>query len=124
MPRRPGDSEEHLQAVIVQALRLAGCQVLVTSRRRKRCRRCGAWPAGGDGVDRGLPDLLVWRPDQGAWAGLEVKAAHTRVSPEQRQLAGAGKVVIVRTVEEALGCVQAAPGVRVGPAVRLPGERP
>jgi hypothetical protein len=122
MTRRSGDTEEQLQQTIVQALRLAGFVVLQTSRHRRRCRRCGCWPAGGDGVDKGTPDLLVWSPSRGAWIGAEIKGPHTRVSPEQHALAEAGKIVLVRTVEEALACVQAGPGVRVGPGVRLPGE--
>jgi hypothetical protein len=124
MPRRPGDSEEQLQQTIVQALRLAGFVVLSTSRRRKRCRCCGCWPAGGDGVDRGLPDLLVWVPDRGAWVGVEVKGPTTKVAPEQRALAETGKVVLVRSPEEALACVRAGDRVAIGrEEVKLPGER-
>ncbi len=59
-------TEDELQSQIVIDLTLAGCLVLVTSRRRKRC-VCGRWPRGGDGVTRGLPDLFVWKP---SWARL------------------------------------------------------
>jgi hypothetical protein len=118
--RWAGQSEEQLQQTIVEALRLAGFTVLSTSRRRKRCRRCGCWPAGGDGVSKGLPDLLIWCPRRRGWIGAEVKGARTKISPEQRALAEAGKVVLVRTVEEALRCAGAGDRVEIGPGVKLP----
>lgn len=98
-------TEAAAQKLIVAVLRLHGLTVLETSRRRKRC-PCGRWPAGGDGCDRGVPDLLVWLPGRDAWLGLEVKTHSTRLSPEQRALAAAGLIVIVRTPEEALAAVR------------------
>jgi hypothetical protein len=102
-------TEADVQKLIVAYLRLHGLAVLETSRRRKRC-PCGRWPAGGDGCDKGTPDLLVWLPVPGLWLGLEVKGARTCLSPEQRVLAARGMVVIVRTPEEALAAVRAAGG--------------
>lgn len=96
-------TEDALQRQIVQALTLAGCVVLVTSRRRCRC-VCGRWPRGGDGVTRGTPDLLVLNLTWPArlWKGLEVKLPTGRLSPEQRRLVDAGAAVVVRSVAEAL----------------------
>jgi hypothetical protein len=117
--RLPGETEEQLQAVIVAALKLAGFVVLQTSRHRRRCRRCGCWPAGGDGTDRGVPDLLVSSSSRSGWVGIEVKGPRTRVSVEQKDLAERGLVVVVRNPEEALAACQAGADLRVGPAVRL-----
>lgn len=100
-------SEDDVQATIVEALRLLGYVVLVTSRRRKRCRVCGAFSSGGDGCDRGIPDLLV-SLDDARWLGMEVKGPRTRVSPEQRSLAADGRIRIVRSVEDALAAVRGA----------------
>jgi hypothetical protein len=100
--------EAGLQRVIVQALRLLGFTVLQTSRHRKRCWRCGTWPAGGDGADRGLPDLLIWSPTRGAWIGVELKRTGGRLSPEQAALARRGMIHVARTLEEALLAVGAA----------------
>ncbi len=97
-------TEDALQRQIVQALRLGGCTVLVTSRRRKRC-PCGRWPRGGDGVTRGLPDLLVWQPIWEGWRGLEVKLPRGRLTAEQRALVEWGAAVVVRSVAEALAAV-------------------
>lgn len=103
------ESEGALQAAIVHRLRADGHTVLSTSRHRRgvTCRKCGEWtmPQGGDGVDRGVPDLLV-HVDGARWLGLEVKGHRTSVSPDQRALADAGRIVIVRSVEEALGAVE------------------
>lgn len=99
-------TEGDLQAAIVRRLRAGGHVVLSTSRHRRGvvCARCGAWtmPQGGDGADRGVPDLLV-HADGARWIGIEVKGHRTEVSPEQAALAEAGRIVIVRSVEEAVG---------------------
>ena len=102
---RTGLREEQVQAAIVRALRSAGYEVLITSRRRRRCVYCGRYSAGGDGVSRGLPDLLVWDAVRGGWVGIEVKGPRTAVSPEQRALAERGMIVVCRTVEEALAAL-------------------
>jgi hypothetical protein len=101
-----------VQKQIVEALRGCGYTVLVTSRRRHRC-RCGLWSSAGDGCDKGIPDLFVALeaivPDDGIakwmWRGLEVKGPKTPVSPEQQALADAGHITIVRSVEEAFKAV-------------------
>jgi len=103
--RRPAVSEDQVQAAIVRALRGAGHEVLITSRRRRRCVHCGRYSAGGDGVSRGLPDLLVWDQRRRGWIGIEVKGPRTAVSPEQRELADRGMIVVVRSVEEALAAL-------------------
>lgn len=100
-------SEADVQAQIVDALRYMGHIVLVTSRQRHRCRKCGAWGSGGDGCDKGIPDLLV-SLDDARWLGMEVKGPRTRVSPEQRSLAADGRIRIVRSVEDALAAVRGA----------------
>ncbi|MCX6359769.1 MAG: hypothetical protein NT029_08190 [Armatimonadetes bacterium] len=105
-------TEGELQAAITRRLRADGHTVLSTSRHRRgvTCRKCGAWsmPQGGDGVDRGVPDLLV-HVDGARWIGMEVKGHRTAVSPEQQALRDAGRIVIVRSVEEAL---EAAEGLK------------
>lgn len=114
-------SEDDVQATIVEALRLLGYVVLVTSRRRKRCRVCGAFSSGGDGCDRGIPDLLVSLGD-GRWLGLEVKGPKTRLSPEQRGLQAAGRIIVVRSVKDALQAVsQTCPASPAGRAIMLDG---
>lgn len=99
--------EDGIQSAIVEALRWRGYEVLVTSRRRKRCHSCGAYSTAGDGCDRGIPDLLVSLGD-GRWLGLEVKGPTTRLSPEQRRLHADGRIRVVRSVEDAVNSVQEA----------------
>lgn len=98
-------SEDDIQQAIVQSLRLLGYTVLVTSRRRKRCPTCGTWQHAGDGCDKGIPDLLVWDPTRNGWIGMEVKGPRTPVSPEQRDLAERGCIIIVRSVDDALAAL-------------------
>jgi len=99
-------TEAELQCQIVDALRLHGCTVLVTSARSYR-------PATdkrrGYGADRGVPDLLVAPPyaPPSVWLGLEVKSRTGRLTPEQRALAEAGRIVVVRSLREAFGAVLA-----------------
>lgn len=122
-PKPPPVRESDLQQTIVQGLRLLRYEVLVTSRHRQKvvCVKCGLWQWPkvfnrelkamvplGDGCDKGIPDLLVWIPERGAWLGLELKGTGTAVSAEQKRLATEGKVVIVRTWEEALAAVNGA----------------
>lgn len=100
-------SEDQVQSEIVKALRMEGCIVLVTSHRRAgvACPSCKQWfrPNGGTGCTKGIPDLLVRRPEWPSylWLGLEVKGPKTTVSPEQKQLAEGGHIYIVRSVSEA-----------------------
>lgn len=99
-----GEREDDVQRQIVRALREAGYTVLQTSRRRKRCVHCGRYSTGGDGADRGVPDLIVRNPvwPPAMWLGIEVKGGKTAVSPEQRELLGDGAIVIARSPAEAL----------------------
>lgn len=105
----PEPTEDEVQAVIIDGLRLRGLLVLVTSRRKKRCRKCGEWSAGGDGADKGLADLLVrlpvWLP--GMWVSLEVKKEGPvrYSSPEQKALAASQAIIVVQCLEEALMAV-------------------
>lgn len=113
-------SEADVQAAIVDALRWRGETVLVTSRHRRRC-LCGRYPPAGDGCDRGIPDLLVSLGD-GRWLGLEVKGPKTRLSPEQRGLQAAGRIIVVRSVKDALQAVsQTCPASPAGRAIMLDG---
>ncbi len=98
--------EEDIQKLMIDGLRLKGYTVLTTSRQRRgvSCPKCGTknFPSKGDGVDKGLPDLMVWHPRWGAcWLGLEVKGPETPVSPEQEALAKQGAVQIVKSLEDA-----------------------
>ena len=97
---RPDLSEAEIQQHVVNGLRGAGFEVLVTSRVRHRprcphcrkalsycdgCQRGFTWTGEGDGCDPGIPDLLVrsrgsagfarW-PDY-LWVGIEIKGAKT-----------------------------------------------
>lgn len=102
-------TEQQIQDCIVQGLSAHGYTVLVTSRRVKRCRRCGMFPSTGDGASRGIPDLLVTLAGLGPfWIGLEVKGPKTRLSPEQAALHGCGMIIVVRSWEEAFAAVNAA----------------
>jgi hypothetical protein len=100
-------NEAGLQRVIVAALKLAGFVVLQTNRHRKRCWRCGTWPSGGDGCDKGVPDLLIWAPARGAWIGVELKKTGGRLSPEQAALARRSMIHVARSLEEVLRAVGA-----------------
>lgn len=94
--------EDSIQRVIVEYLQILGYEVLITSRRRKRCRVCGKYSSGGDGASRGLPDLFIshQRWPLFSWVGIEVKGAKTPLSPEQKRLEGMGRIYIVRSIED------------------------
>jgi hypothetical protein len=107
-----GLTEDEVQKLIVGVLQRAGYRVQVTSRRVKKCWKCGTWPrsGGGDGVSRGLADLSCRHPSwpPGLWMALEVKRAG-RIrwsSPEQRQAARDREILVVQSVEEALAAVR------------------
>lgn len=96
-------TEEDVQRVIVDGLRLLGWRVLVTTHRVKRC-PCGRWSRGDYGATPGVPDLLVRRdgwPD-GLWRGLEVKGPKTPLSAAQKDLESRGGLTVVRSLEDAL----------------------
>jgi hypothetical protein len=84
--------ESDLQSAIEGALRAAGLTVLHTSAFRAR---------GPLGTTPGVPDLLVSCGRSPLWLGLEVKTPRGRLSPAQKELAEEGRVVVVRSVEDA-----------------------
>lgn len=106
--RRRVKREEPVQQAIVAALELRGYSVWTTSRQHCRCADCGSFRrTKGDGVTRGLPDLLVWRDEwpSDRMVALEVKGPSTALSPEQVELVRIGRVRIVRSVRDALEAV-------------------
>jgi predicted RNA-binding Zn-ribbon protein involved in translation (DUF1610 family) len=131
-PRRAHGGTEHEETVqqgIVIELRSRGYIVLVTSehRRAQKCRHCGTlqYLAGGRGCTAGVPDLLVTRQEWPAntWRGLEVKSATGRTTPAQKELTDAGRIAIVRSVEEALcalerGCQEWTPELAYATGMR------
>lgn len=102
--------EDDIQRVIVDGLRLLGCVVLVTTHRVKRC-RCGAWSRGDYGATPGVPDLLVRKDGWPAacWLGLEVKGPRTALSRQQKLLRDRGGIIVVRSLEDALGALEGMP---------------
>jgi hypothetical protein len=92
------ERERAVVAVIAEGLTLLGFTV----------RRVGQHRADLAGQDGGIPDLIVTHPTwpEGVWLGLECKGTHTRLSPAQRDLHAAGRIVIVRSWEEALAAVK------------------
>lgn len=105
----PEPTEDQVQEIIVDGLRCHGFIVLVTSRHKKRCRKCGEWSAGGDGATKGIPDVIARDPawPAGQWTGLEVKKTG-RVkfsSIEQKLLAESGAILVVQSLEESLAAM-------------------
>jgi len=107
-------SEDAIQSQIVTALRAHGYTVLVTSRRRKKCRKCGSYEHSGDGADKGVPDLLVgvygdadW--PQGTLLGMEVKRpGKVKYSSREQELyVKLGLIVVVQSVEQAIALAEA-----------------
>lgn len=99
--RIPVPKEHEVQSAIVDALRLADCTVRETTAYRQK---------GSSGVDKGIPDLLVYVPVQDGpkvYIGLEVKRNHeARVTPEQKEAIANGEYSIVTTPEEALRAIE------------------
>ncbi|MCW5943282.1 MAG: hypothetical protein KIS66_13705 [Fimbriimonadaceae bacterium] len=94
-------TEADVQRAILDLLRTSGFTAWSTSRVRRRC-VCGRFAGGGDGVDRGLPDVVFAHPAfPGLLGGIEVKGPRTRVSAAQRQAAEIGHYPICRSVEDA-----------------------
>lgn len=106
----PEPTEDEIQSVIVDGLRLHGYIVLVTSRRKKRCRKCGEWSTGGDGADKGIPDIIVRRPEwfAGRFVAIEVKRPGPIKwsSPEQKLLAESDQIIVVQSLEEAVAAME------------------
>lgn len=100
--KRPPATEAQIQRSIIELLELAGFVVWSTSRVRRRCSHCGSYSSGGDGVEKGLPDLVFSHPRlPRVMGGIEVKGPRTAVSAEQRAAADAGCYAICRSPEEA-----------------------
>lgn len=98
----PIATEAQIQRSIIELLELAGFTVWSTSRVRRRCPQCKVFVPGGDGVDKGLPDLVFCHPKiPRVLGGIEVKGPKTTISPEQRAAADAGCYAICRSPEEA-----------------------
>ena len=98
-------TEDQIQGQIVDGLRALGYVVLITSRRRKKCPFCGKYASGGDGADKGVPDLLVADKDDRdyTWVGLEVKRPGGKwSSPEQKELAGQKWTARVESFDQAV----------------------
>lgn len=102
----PEPTEDDVQRVIVDGLKLHGYRVIVTNRRKLRCHHCGKVSHNGDRADKGIPDLLVWCDEflPGVLIGLEVKkgGAVRYSSPEQKSLAECGAIIVVKSLDEAL----------------------
>jgi hypothetical protein len=99
VPRPP--KEHEVQKSIVDALRLAGCTVRETTAYKQK---------GPSGVDKGVPDLLVFVPVvQGpkVYIGLEVKRdGKAPLTPEQKAAVESGEYSIVWSPEQALQAVE------------------
>lgn len=118
-------SETQLQSQIVQGLRLRQLKVLQCGHftRQVECPRCAFWftPTSGYGNDLGVPDLLVTDPTWPApvWVGAELKRPSVQttiglvrggvLSPEQRDLARSGLIVVCRSLEDVLAAVADVP---------------
>jgi hypothetical protein len=107
------ETEAAIQRTIVEGLSWLGYIVLLTQHQYKlqtcpSC-QCRFRPIGGYGTSKAISDLLVSHPHWGigVWLGLEVKGPKTPVSPEQKLLAAQGRIVIVRSWEEAKAAVEA-----------------
>ena len=93
----PQPKEHHVQKAIVDALRLAGLEVQETTAYRQK---------GSSGVDKGVPDLLVYIPGLPIIIGLEVKRNQTaKRSPEQLAMAAKGFYEFVWDAEMAIDAV-------------------
>ena len=99
-------SEDDTQRGIVDGLRAFGYRVLVTSRRYRKCPQCGTVNHRGDGVSKGLADLVCRHPTwpRGVWVQLEVKKPGSikYTSTEQKLAHVAGEIYVVQSLEQAL----------------------
>lgn len=95
-------SEAAIQTAICDALKHIGYDVQSTSTYRK--------PGYGHGASKkGLPDVLVSHTGwpAGLWLGLEVKKPkHSKKSAEQDELESRGRIIVVRSLDEAIEAVR------------------
>lgn len=91
-------SELTIQFEIKAALTKLGYIVLSTSS------VAAGRPRRARSTSSGVPDLLIshdkWQ--EGMWLGLEVKTAKGKPTTEQQELLDRGRIVAVRSVDEAL----------------------
>lgn len=98
-------TEAQIQQTIVDGLHALKFHVLTTDRPRFKCPHCGHVRYGGDGVSRGLPDVMFTHPSWplGVWAGIEVKkSAKAKVRPEQQTLKELMRVLVTWDPDHAL----------------------
>lgn len=97
-------TEAEIQQTIVEGLEWRTFIVLATDRPRFACSQCGAVRQLGDGVSKGLPDVMFTHRDWplGLWGGIEVKKdAKASVRAEQRMLQTGGRILVTWEPEEA-----------------------
>ena len=95
--------ESEVQATIVEGLAALGYDVQITSRQRKRCSHCHKFSGGGDGVSKGVADLLIGRDTWGAIRmPLEIKGTKTVLSDEQERDLRRGMLYVAFSWEDAI----------------------
>jgi hypothetical protein len=97
--------EEDVQRSIIQWCHLHRLEVMQTSRRGIKCPTCRKTVYGGDGVTRGLPDLLVRVGSTATWLAVEVKGPKTRLSQDQKSLLASGSIHVVRSLDEFIALI-------------------
>lgn len=108
------EKEAQVQAAIIRRLKVNGYEVYSTSRVRHKVEQDDGtwkWAAGGDGVDKGVPDLLFYNPrwpGRLTWWGLECKGTETDISPDQANLWKAGRILLARDQDSAYAQIQVA----------------
>lgn len=113
---QPKLSESDVQRSIVEALEQHGFEVMQTSRHWRGVVDCSGqrrYSARGDGVTRGLADLVVRDPrwPRAVWVQIEVKAPGGAASEAQWRNAQRNGCVIVTGAEEALVALRELSGV-------------
>ena len=98
-----------MQTATVDLFRALGYLVQITSRRVKRCSHCHKFPRSnfGDGVTKGVTDLLIGRKEWGAMrCALEMKGTETAVSDQKQSDFRDGLIYITRSIEASLAAVK------------------
>jgi hypothetical protein len=105
------EEDRDVQKPLIKELALKRFIVFETSRRVKKCPTCGEYaPSGfGDGVSKGLSDLVITHPEWPPYIGLliECKGTKTRISAEQQALAAKGRIAIIREAQDGVRIVEA-----------------